>query len=60
VPVVGVLSSWLFFGELIDRVELLAGVVVVAGVLVASRPARRPPLPTALPETRPEPVGTGR
>jgi O-acetylserine/cysteine efflux transporter len=42
VPVVGVLASWLFFGELIDLVELLGGVAVVAGVLVASRlPATR-------------------
>lgn len=59
VPVVGVLSSWLVFGEVIDRTELLAGVVVVAGVLVASRPPRRPgapePLPAAEPEVRPEP-----
>jgi O-acetylserine/cysteine efflux transporter len=46
VPVVGVLASWLFFGELIDLVELLGGVAVVAGVLVASR----------LPATRPTPV----
>ena len=60
VPVVGVLSSWLFFGEVIDRTELVAGVVVVAGVLVASRPARRPPRPDVLPEAQPEPVGTTR
>lgn len=40
VPVVGVLSSWLFFGELIDLTELVAGAAVVAGVLVASRPPR--------------------
>jgi O-acetylserine/cysteine efflux transporter len=49
VPVVGVLASWLFFGELIDLVELLGGVAVVAGVLVASR----------LPATRPTPVSPG-
>jgi O-acetylserine/cysteine efflux transporter len=60
VPVVGVLSSWLFFGERIDGTELVAGVVVVAGVLVASRPARRPRGPSPLPQTRPEPVGTAR
>ena len=40
VPVVGVLSSWLFFDELPDLVELVAGVGVVAGVLYASRPPR--------------------
>ena len=60
VPVVGVLSSWLVFGEVIDLTELVAGVVVVTGVLVASRPPRRPPLPTVLPKARPEPVGTAR
>jgi O-acetylserine/cysteine efflux transporter len=42
VPVVGVLSSWLIFGELIDRTELVAGVAVVGGVLLASRQPRRP------------------
>ena len=36
VPVVGVLASWVAFGELIDLTELLAGAAVVAGVLVAS------------------------
>jgi len=36
VPVVGVVASWLAFGELIDLTELLAGAAVVAGVLVAS------------------------
>lgn len=41
VPVVGVLSSWFFFDELPDLVELVAGVAVVAGVLYASRPPRR-------------------
>jgi O-acetylserine/cysteine efflux transporter len=41
VPVVGVLASWVAFGELIDRVELLGGVAVVGGVLVASRPRKR-------------------
>lgn len=42
VPVVGVLSSWFFFDELPDLVELLAGVAVVGGVLFASRPPRSP------------------
>jgi O-acetylserine/cysteine efflux transporter len=36
VPVVGVLASWIAFGELIDLTELVAGAAVVAGVLVAS------------------------
>lgn len=40
VPVVGVLTSWLAFGEIIDLPELIAGLVVVGGVLVASRPSR--------------------
>jgi O-acetylserine/cysteine efflux transporter len=38
VPVVGVFASWLAFGEVLDPVELAAGVLVVAGVLFASRP----------------------
>jgi O-acetylserine/cysteine efflux transporter len=42
VPVVGVLASWLAFDEVPDLVELLAGVVVVLGVLVAARPRRDP------------------
>ena len=36
VPVAGVLSSWLAFGEVIDLPELIAGGVVIAGVLFAS------------------------
>jgi len=58
VPVVGVLSSWLIFDELVDLTELLAGAAVVGGVLVASRPPRRPE-PTE-PETPHEPVGAVR
>ncbi|MGY2064853.1 EamA family transporter [Blastococcus sp. SYSU DS0619] len=52
VPVVGVLASWLAFGEVLDPVELAAGALVVAGVLVASRPARRGATPAA-PITQP-------
>jgi O-acetylserine/cysteine efflux transporter len=56
VPVVGVLSSWLAFGELPDLVELLAGGFVVGGVLVASiRLPRRAPLPE--PQAPGEPSG---
>ena len=44
VPVVGVLASFLTFGETVDAVEALGGAAVVAGVLVASyqRRDRRP------------------
>jgi O-acetylserine/cysteine efflux transporter len=52
VPVVGVLSSWLFFGELPDLVELVAGVAVVGGVLFASRRGR-PPEPVLSPAPAP-------
>jgi O-acetylserine/cysteine efflux transporter len=41
VPVVGVLASWVAFGELIDLTEMLAGAAVVAGVLVASYQRRQ-------------------
>jgi len=41
VPVVGVLASWLAFGEVIDLVELIAGAFVVVGVLFASTRRRR-------------------
>lgn len=40
VPIVGVLSSWVMFGERIDGVEALAGVAVVGGVLIGSLPLR--------------------
>src|SRR4051794_24466733 len=40
VPVVGVLASWLAFDEVPDGVEIGAGVLVVCGVLIASRPRR--------------------
>ncbi|MFJ4222495.1 EamA family transporter [Curtobacterium luteum] len=41
VPVVGVLASWVAFGEVPDAVEVVAGAVVVGAVLWSSRPARR-------------------
>jgi O-acetylserine/cysteine efflux transporter len=43
VPVVGVFASWLAFDELLDPVELVAGALVVFGVLFASRPSRPAP-----------------
>ena len=42
VPVVGVLSSWIILGETPHMAELAAGAVVIAGVLLASRPPRLP------------------
>lgn len=48
VPVTGVLSAWLFFDEVPDLVELVAGVLVVGGVLYGSRTGRSvPPTPRA-------------
>jgi len=41
VPVIGVFSAWVAFGETIDLVELVAGAAVVLGVLVASYTRRR-------------------
>ena len=38
VPIVGVISSWLIFGETFDAVELVAGAAVIGGVLVGSLP----------------------
>ena len=49
VPVVGVLSSWLFFDEIPDLVELIAGVAVIGGVLYASRMPTRTPIPVTPP-----------
>jgi O-acetylserine/cysteine efflux transporter len=40
VPVVGFTASWLILGERPALGEVLLGAVVVAGVLVATRPAR--------------------
>ena len=57
VPVAGVLSAWLFFDEVPDLVELLAGVLVVGGVLYGSYTRRRAasePVPEAVPEALPE------
>jgi len=51
VPVVGVLASWIAFGEIIDLTELLAGAAVVAGVLVASYQRRSRPAPLSAGDT---------
>ena len=40
VPVTGILSSWLFLGEVPNVVELVAGVLVIGGVLYGSRSPR--------------------
>jgi O-acetylserine/cysteine efflux transporter len=50
VPVVGVLSSWLLLGEVVDLTELVAGLAVVTGVLFASRPPRPRPSGEAPPD----------
>jgi O-acetylserine/cysteine efflux transporter len=59
VPVTGVLSAWLFFDEVPDLVELVAGALVVGGVLFGSRTGRpTPPVPPTA-GTAPEPVVAG-
>lgn len=40
VPVIGVLSTWVAFGEAISLVELIAGAAVIGGVLYGSRPPK--------------------
>lgn len=55
VPIIGVLSSWVAFGEGIPLLELFAGVAVIGGVLYASRRPRTP-LPEPVPVLEPEPV----
>lgn len=58
IPVIGVLSSWLAFGEAVSVVELVAGAAVIGGVLYASRPPRRAPVSKPVADVR---VGvTGR
>ena len=59
VPIVGVLSSWALFGEVIDGVEALAGLAVVGGVLIGSLPlppARPPTESPRISDEEPEPV----
>ncbi|MET3807062.1 O-acetylserine/cysteine efflux transporter [Nakamurella sp. UYEF19] len=40
VPVVGVAASWVAFGQTVDLIEVSAGIAVIAGVLLGSRPSR--------------------
>ncbi len=64
VPVTGVLSSWLFFGEVPHVVELAAGVLVIGGVLYGSRSPRSTTEPSVVdpdPDaTDPSMAGRGR
>ena len=46
VPIVGVFSSWIAFGEAISWVEAIAGAAVIGGVLYGSRPRR--PIPAEI------------
>jgi O-acetylserine/cysteine efflux transporter len=52
VPPVGVMAAWLAFGEVPDAIEIVAGVVVIAGVLVASSRPRSFAAPMAVPPSR--------
>ncbi|MGW0890994.1 EamA family transporter [Saccharopolyspora sp. NPDC002578] len=57
VPVVGVSSAWLVLGERPHPVELLAGAVVIAGVLLGSLQPRSTPTPLQpTGTTEPEPA----
>ena len=56
VPVVGIAAAWLVLGERPALMELLAGVVVVTGVLLGTRRRRQLPTPT---EPLPEIIGAG-
>lgn len=53
VPPVGVAAAWVAFGEVPDLVELIAGAVVVAGVLFASLKWRRDRPAVSEPVTQP-------
>ncbi|MBO0811696.1 MAG: EamA family transporter [Microlunatus sp.] len=55
VPIIGVLSSWIAFGEGVPVTELIAGAAVIGGVLYASRPARNR-LADPVPAPEPEPA----
>jgi O-acetylserine/cysteine efflux transporter len=60
VPAVGVLSSWLIFGEAIHPVELGAGVAVIGGVLLGSsrRRSARPAVAVIQPMRQPSAAPT--
>lgn len=49
VPVVGVISSWAILGETPHPPELAAGLLVIGGVLLASRPPASRPIRAATP-----------
>lgn len=60
VPVAGIAASWLLLGERTPLAEIACGALVVLGVLIASRPARRvllaAPEDLAVPESSVPPV----
>jgi O-acetylserine/cysteine efflux transporter len=57
VPVVGVLVSWLLFGSVPDLFELVAGLFVIAGVVLFSvRPKK---LELVIPAKLPQPITAG-
>jgi O-acetylserine/cysteine efflux transporter len=60
VPAVGVLSSWLIFGEAIHPIELGAGVAVIGGVLLGSsrRRSARPAVAVIQPMRQPSAAPT--
>jgi O-acetylserine/cysteine efflux transporter len=53
VPVVGMSAAWLVLGETVSAGEVVGAVLVVAGVLVATRPARRPAADVSPSDPRP-------
>jgi O-acetylserine/cysteine efflux transporter len=59
VPIIGVLASWLAFGQAPDAIELGSGVLVVGGVVFASWRRRRV-VAALLPEVDGDPTGLPR
>lgn len=57
VPIVGVASSWVAFGERAEPVVIIAGLAVIGGVLWASRKGRLRGVPDPVPV--PAPLGSG-
>lgn len=58
VPVVGMSAAWLVLGETVSPGEAAGAVLVVVGVLVATRPPRRP-APLSAPAPRPQAARAG-